>query len=249
MSQKVAYLTIDDAPSEDMALKVDFLKARGILAIFFCRGDYLEIRPQAAIDAIHQGFVIANHSYNHPRFSTLSLPACYEQIQRTEAIVERIYAEAEVTQPAKLFRFPYGDKGTMTNDNVLISPGLEGAVRKEAIQAFLRQAGYYQPAFEGITYQYYRKAGLLADRDWHWTYDVVEWSVFSDWHLHGIDSLEKVFARMDEDVPEGGRGLNDPASEEIILTHDHHESTDIFFPIIERLLEKGLVFKLPVLSQ
>jgi len=60
-----------------------------------------------------------------------------------------------------------------------------------------------------------------------------------------IDSLEKVFGRMDEDIPEGGRGLNYPDSEEIILVHDMSESTSIFKPIIERLISKKLVFKLP----
>jgi len=50
---------------------------------------------------------------------------------------------------------------------------------------------------------------------------------------------------MDEDIPEGGRGLNYPDSEEIILVHDMSESTSIFKPIIERLISKKLVFKLP----
>ena len=50
---------------------------------------------------------------------------------------------------------------------------------------------------------------------------------------------------MDETAPEQGRGLNTPGSAELILTHDHPETTTLFFPIIERLLEKGLEFRLP----
>jgi len=64
-------------------------------------------------------------------------------------------------------------------------------------------------------------------------------------HLYSIDSLKKVVARMDENVPDGGRGLNDPASDEIILTHDHLASSDIFYPIIRRLQAKDLIFRLP----
>ena len=66
--------------------------------------------------------------------------------------------------------------------------------------------------------------------------------------LYEIDSLEKVFERMDEDVPEGSRGLNYPKSEEIILVHDHPETTHMFKPIIERLLAKGMIFKHPPLK-
>jgi len=88
----------------------------------------------------------------------------------------------------------------------------------------------------------------LDDVDWYWTYDVMEWSISEKEHLFGVDGLEKVFERMDEDVPESYRGLNYPDSEEIILTHDHPESTHIFKPIIERLLAKGLIFKFPSLK-
>ncbi len=85
----------------------------------------------------------------------------------------------------------------------------------------------------------------MDDIDWYWTYDCMDWSVFSDEPIFGIDSLEAILARMDEDVPDGGRGLQYPGSSEIVLTHDHETSTHIFEPIIRRLLEKGLHFQLP----
>ena len=66
---KAAYLTIDDSPSPDMQSKVDYLHREAIPAVFFCRGDFLEERPAAALDAIRKGFIIANHSYSHPHFS------------------------------------------------------------------------------------------------------------------------------------------------------------------------------------
>jgi len=112
----------------------------------------------------------------------------------------------------------------------------------------LKELGYTQPMFNGITYQYYKKAGLLDDIDWHWTYDTMDWATINKNPKYGINSLEEVLKRMEEDVPEGCRGLNYPKSEEIILIHDHRKTSHIFEPIINRLIEKGITFKLPGLT-
>jgi peptidoglycan/xylan/chitin deacetylase (PgdA/CDA1 family) len=39
---KIAYLTIDDSPSRFMRHKVDYLLSRGIPAIFYVRGEFVE---------------------------------------------------------------------------------------------------------------------------------------------------------------------------------------------------------------
>lgn len=245
MAKKVVYLTIDDAPTQDLPGKLDFLKANNIPAVLFCIGNNLDERPQVAIDAIREGFVLGNHSYDHPHFSDISVEEACDQISRTDSILDRLYAEAATPRPSKVFRFPYGDKGDLNYGDETKPLTQEGKARKLAIQTHLRRLGYTQPRFEGVTYPYYREGGFLDDVDWLWTYDVMEWSVFSDQHVHGIDSFEKVLDRMEEDVPDGWRGLNDLASEEIILTHDHVASTEIFYPIIKRLQEKELIFRLP----
>ncbi|MBN1667765.1 MAG: polysaccharide deacetylase family protein [Anaerolineales bacterium] len=242
---KTAYLTIDDAPSADFERKTAYLLEQGIPAIFFCGGKELQAWPEMVVRAIQQGFVIGNHAAEHTRFSTLSLETCYDLIQRTDAQIEALYAQAGVARPAKYFRFPYGDKGGLVGDDPFIAPVGEGLERKEALQAHLRRLGYTQPDFPGITYNYYRQAGLLDDVDWYWTYDVLEWAVYAAEHKFGIDSLAAILARMDEHEPEGGRGLNTPGSDEIILTHDHVENTTIFPAIIQGLLAKGLRFSLP----
>jgi len=238
MVRKIAYLTIDDAPSEDMKEKVDFLVSKRIPAIWFCIGNFLEKRSEYAIHAIEKGFIIGNHSYGHLHFSKLSLTQCFEEIQKTDRIIDEIYRKAGVKRLARFFRFPFGDKGGLKYDKV----------RKEKIQAFLKSLGYMQPKFENITYRYYREAGRLDDIDWYWTYDVMEWAIFKKEHSSGIDSLEKVYERMNEDVSEGCRGLNNPSSEDIILIHDHLKTAPMFKPIIERLLAKGVIFKLPQLN-
>jgi peptidoglycan/xylan/chitin deacetylase (PgdA/CDA1 family) len=244
-TSKIAYLTIDDAPSADFALKVDYLYSKGIPAVFFCPGEALEKRPELVVEALHKGFVIGNHSYDHPHFSEITLEAGFEQIQKTDELLERIYQRAGVPFSNKYFRFPYGDKGALTGDDPFAPVSDAGLAHKQALQDLLRALGYSQPAFDDVTYQYYRSAGLLADIDWYWTYDVVEWSLFQVQHAHGIETLADVFARMDEVVPEGGRGLSTPGSAEIILTHDHVETTPVFPAIIERLQSKGLDFQLP----
>jgi len=242
---KTVYLTLDDAPSPAMRHKVDYLSSRGIPAVFFCQGDRLEARPDQAVHAIRKGFIIGNHAYDHPSFSDLPLVACYEQIRRADRIVDSLYSAAGVRRAHWFFRFPYGDKGGLRGDDVFGPYGAEGAARKAAIQAFLRQCGYSQPRFEGVRYAYYRAAGLLDDVDWHWTYDVMEWTIYEDEHQFGIDSLARVFARMEEDVPEGCRGLNHPGSDDIVLIHEWQESDELFEPIMDHLLAKGVNFGPP----
>lgn len=243
MTPKTAYLTIDDAPSTDFTQKVDFLIERRIPAVFFAQGKYLEAEPAQALYAIERGFTFGNHSYNHPFFSHLTLDECFDQITRTDRLIEDLYRQAGVPRPAKYFRFPFGDKGGLKLDDVFSSYEGEGLARKERLQVFLRDLGYTKPDFPGITYPYYRAAGLHTDVDWYWTYDTIDWGPLDDNPPFGIDTLEKILARMDEHAPEDGRGLNTPGSDEIILMHDFAQTTPIFFAMIERLLAKGIVFQ------
>ncbi len=242
---KHACLTIDDAPSPDFLQKIDWLESRGIPAIFFCTGENLAARPEMAAEALQRGFVVGIHSWDHPHFSRIPLKACFEQIRRADAVLTQIYKKAGIPDYPKYFRFPYGDKGALTGDDPFTSPSGEGLARKQSIQKYLRSLGYTQPAFDGIAYGYYRRAGLLDDADWYWTYDVREWCTFHPEAAHGIRTLDDVLARMDEVEPENGLGLNTPGSDEIILTHDHTETSSIFPDIINRLLKKGLEFYIP----
>jgi peptidoglycan/xylan/chitin deacetylase (PgdA/CDA1 family) len=242
---KIAYLTIDDAPSEHFEQKIEFLLSKDIPAIFFCPGNALEIRPEAAITAIRRGFVLGNHSYDHSHFSEIPLEACFEQIRKTDELLEAIYRRAQRPFTTKYFRFPYGDKGALAGDDPWAPISEAGLERKQAIQDYLRQLGYTQPSFADITYRYYQEAGLLDDVDWYWTYDVGEWSTYIEPHVYGIETDADVMARMEEISPEEGRGLNTPGSAEIILTHDHAHTTELFFAVINRLLEKGISFQLP----
>jgi peptidoglycan-N-acetylglucosamine deacetylase len=220
---KPALLTIDDAPSPRMREKVDFLKDRGIRAVWFCNGMHLAARPELALYAIQQGQILGNHAYEHPNFSRLTLEEGREQIRRTDDLLKELYAQVGVARPGKFFRFPYGDKG-------------EG--QRAAFQAYLGGLGYQAPAMKGITYRWYNEGGFAADLDWTWTYDSKDWALNRLEPVEGFENLDKVCARMDEDLPEEGRGLNHPGSSEIILMHDHERTTPYFYAIIERLEAK-----------
>jgi peptidoglycan-N-acetylglucosamine deacetylase len=253
--RKTIYLTIDDGPSADMVEKVDYLSERGIPAVFFCIGEHLQQRPGHAIHAIQKGFVIGNHSTTHPHFSSASLQECCREIEETDRIIDQLYNAAGQERPAKWFRFPYGDKGDMKFGRVF-TPGTADPYRKEYLQSFLRELGYRQPAFEGITYPFYRRAGLLDDADWHWTFDLMEYatlqprSIFHPRSLLGIRSLSQVLQRMEKRRPYDCRGtlprhprwLAEPASDEIVLLHDHEGTTAMFPQIVERLVEKPIRF-------
>ncbi|UCE96306.1 MAG: polysaccharide deacetylase family protein [Candidatus Bathyarchaeota archaeon] len=246
MVKKIAYLTIDDCPSEDMKRKVDFLFEKEIPAIWFCRGEFLEKRQEVTSYAIKRGFIMGNHSYNHPLFSRITFKECFRQIKVTDELVENAYLRAGVKRPAKLFRFPWGDKGggfELKKGGFL--PRQKNPDKIKSIQDFLRKQGYEQPSFENIRYDWFNKANLLKDADVWFTYDSMDWAILMEKPMYGIYGLREILKRMDEDAPEEGMGLNYADSNEIILLHDLTELTFMFRPIIEKLLEKGLRFQTP----
>ncbi|PJF20635.1 MAG: polysaccharide deacetylase, partial [Phototrophicales bacterium] len=108
---KTLYLTIDDAPSADCINKLDFLDARGIQAVWFAEGRYIEVRPDAALEIVKRGHILGNHSYSHPQFSSIPLDDCIEEIVKTNTLIKQIYTRAGVLWKQRYFRFPFGDKG------------------------------------------------------------------------------------------------------------------------------------------
>ena len=241
MQTKYAYLTIDDAPSEDMGNKIDYLDSKGIKATWFVRGELIEENLGEVIHAIRQGHLIGNHSWDHPKFSELSFNACRGQIYQTDQLIEKAYFMAGRPRLIKLFRFPFLDKGAGYNYQNL---GWDNP-HVMALQEVLKRMGYRQPSFAGITYEWWQRAGLPDAVDVDCTFDTYDWAPLEDNPPHGYKGLTELLARMDEDLPEEGRGLNYTESEDIILMHDFTETADMFSPMIDHLLNKGIVFKLP----
>ena len=194
MVRKIAYLTIDDCPSDGMKRKVDFLLRKNIPAIWFCRGEFLEKRQKHIVYAIKNGFVIGNHSYNHPLFSRISLKECFRQIKVTDELIERAYEKAGIERPAKVFRFPWGDKGGGFDikKGGFFFPRKRNADHIEAIQDLLRKLGYKQPKFKGINYNWYNEAGLSNDVDVYLTFDTMDWAIMNpNFGIGGLNDILK----------------------------------------------------------
>ncbi len=237
---KEAYLTIDDSPTKDFKQKIDFLAKNKIPAIIFCIGRLIEKHPKEVEYAIKKGFIIGNHSYSHPRFSRINLEQAYEEILKTDKLIEQTYKNTRTKRPIKIFRFPYGDKGGDPINLVIIgrfkflkNPFAKN--KKRALQEILSNLEYTQPSFQNIKYPYYKEFNLDSDKDVFWTYDCEEYWL----------SLESVLKKIEMHNPRQGGDLSNPHSEDIILIHDHEKTTKEFPIIIEALIKKGIKFKLP----
>ena len=196
-----------------------------IQAVWFCRGDLIELHPELILYALKKNFVIGNHAFNHISFSDLSLHDCYEEIKSTDQLLSDLHKEAGIAWENKLFRFPYGDKGDL-NKGLLKKVSRKGKIRKEEIQQMLKSLDYIQPNWEGVKYDFFSSHGLAEDTDCSWTFDVMEWSTHINKPVFGIDNLNQVLKRLDEKNPRDcrfklreERGLANLASNEIILLH------------------------------
>jgi peptidoglycan/xylan/chitin deacetylase (PgdA/CDA1 family) len=83
---------------------LDNLKAAGLHCTFFVTGQFAEGNPAVMKRIAAEGHEIGNHSYSHPRFTTIPAGEVSSQLARTEAAVK---ASARLTTKP-YFRFPYG---------------------------------------------------------------------------------------------------------------------------------------------
>ena len=154
------YLTIDDAPSGRLREKVETLATHDVPAVFFCEGQRLDSHGPAARDAIERGYHLGNHTDTHPHASEIPPEQFRTEVARTESVIEELYEATGVTRPARLFRFPYGDKG---------------GSRREQFQAILRERGFTPPEPTAVDSERYERH--VGDVDWFWTVDVEDWTV------------------------------------------------------------------------
>ena len=147
-------LTIDDGPGPYTPGILDALGQEN--AVFFMKGRNLDHQAffRYAIRAAAQGNTIGNHSYNHPEFSAIPYAEAVSQIVSTDALIERVYAEAGVPRTKKLFRFPYGDPG----DGICGLDHAPGNQKRIDIARFLKDMGY---------------------RPVHWDIDCQDWKHYS----------------------------------------------------------------------
>jgi hypothetical protein len=148
-----------------------------------------------------------------------------------ESLINNIYKEAQCKRVAKVFRYPYGDKGGMN---------------KASIQNYLKTAGFNRIDPNGITYSWYYEMGLDRDLDVLWTFD------FEDYKLskgeNGI-SKDGILKRISEKEPFWGGSLQNEHSHDILLIHDLPKSNTFyhgyFTDILDNVRNRGITFRRP----
>jgi peptidoglycan-N-acetylglucosamine deacetylase len=100
---KEIWLTFDDGPHPANTKKVLVtLAEHKLTATFFVIGRNCVLYPQTLQMAAEAGHRIANHTYNHPKLTTLTRSKVKEEILKTEKIL------SPFMHGKKLFRPPYG---------------------------------------------------------------------------------------------------------------------------------------------
>lgn len=225
-----AILTIDDIASKNTPAIVDYLKEKGIQAIMFAEGARVERFYEEALYAVKNGMIIGNHSYSHPAFSSISLEEAIKDIEKCEAVLDKLYADAGVERKYRPFRFPYGDKGSEKHD---------------ALQKHFRENGFHKVEDTQIMYPWWKEYGMDKDIDTFWTFD------FEEYRLQYDDSfsIDAIWQKMNNANPQSGAALFGENQHHLILLHAHDE-TDVIFPqyykeFIDRCLDRGLQFEAP----
>lgn len=98
---------------------LDILKAKNAKATFFVMGIKAIIHPDIIKRAHDEGHEIANHAWNHPVMTKISLTTLHQQIQDTN---DAIYNATKVLP--KIMRPPYGNTNPKVNEFMAKSENL-----------------------------------------------------------------------------------------------------------------------------
>ncbi|WP_071675000.1 polysaccharide deacetylase family protein [Nioella nitratireducens] len=102
--QPLLAMTFDDGPHETLTPQLlDLLRARGLRATFYLIGRRVARYPALARRIAEEGHEIGNHTWNHPRLTSLGNTSLLAELDRTTQII------AEATgRPPVTMRPPYG---------------------------------------------------------------------------------------------------------------------------------------------
>lgn len=112
--KKIA-LTFDDGYSSSGSFGriLDILKANDVPATFFMLGKVAQISPDIMRRIVHEGHLIANHSYTHAIYTRIPESQMIGEILTTERIIKDITGVQ-----TKHFRFPGGGHNSFTDQVV-----------------------------------------------------------------------------------------------------------------------------------
>lgn len=112
--KKLVALTFDDGPSNYTATLLDGLKERGARVTFFMAGSAAEGYPNTVRRVYQEGHEIAQHSYSHPTFTSLSNSEIAWELNRTDNILNGHLGK----NFTYLLRLPYGDCNSRVMDTI-----------------------------------------------------------------------------------------------------------------------------------
>jgi chitin deacetylase len=102
-------LTFDDGPGPATPALLDVLAARGIKATFFLLGVNVERAREVVVRLLREGHTAGNHSHTHPRPDATDEARFAAEIQRNDALLREVAAEAGLTLAEPIpVRLPYG---------------------------------------------------------------------------------------------------------------------------------------------
>jgi len=106
-------LTFDAGADSDPAVSIlDTLKDYDIQVTFFLTGKWAEENPELVQRMAIEGHEIANHTYSHPRLTSLEDEDIIEEVLRAERIIRDLVGQT--TRP--FLRPPYGDRNRRVLD-------------------------------------------------------------------------------------------------------------------------------------
>jgi peptidoglycan-N-acetylglucosamine deacetylase len=80
-------ITFDDGPDEQTPALLELLDDLGVPATFFLNGEKAAQHPELIREYLRRGHQLANHGYDHTRFTKLSRKALLDQLARTDAAI------------------------------------------------------------------------------------------------------------------------------------------------------------------
>ncbi len=102
--QPVVAMTFDDGPHQSLTPQLlDMLAARNIKATFYVVGRRVAMYPQLTQRIAAEGHEIGNHTWNHPRLTSLSNDGLMRELDRTSEVIYQTVGRPPVTM-----RPPYG---------------------------------------------------------------------------------------------------------------------------------------------
>lgn len=102
---KALYLTFDNGYENGYTAAIlDVLQEKGVPAVFFVTGHYIETEPELLRRMVREGHLIGNHSWSHPDMTQISDERITEELNRVKGKVAELTDQKEMA----LLRPPRG---------------------------------------------------------------------------------------------------------------------------------------------